>query len=118
MLFKSTAYAALVVAGVAAFAIGSATTGYAKAKKTAAAPPVEPLPCLYAPPGPVCGSLKGHKFTYANSCAAYKDGASIVGHKACPAGKAHRAHKAKSKKAAKKAMKPEKKMETKTDKKM
>ncbi len=56
----------------------------------------------------MCGSLRGHKFTYANSCAAWKDGATIVSQKACPvkkakAGKKHKAKKAAKKKAAKKS---------------
>jgi hypothetical protein len=50
----------------------------------------------------VCGSLKGHKFTYANKCAAWKDGAKIVSNKACPVKKAKKAKKAKKKAAKKK----------------
>jgi hypothetical protein len=101
MRFKNFAYAALVTAAASAFVLGSATTGYAK-KKKAAAPPPQPQICLYEAPGAVCGSLKGHKFTYANACSAYKDGATIVSKGACKAKKAHKAKKAKK---AKKAMK-------------
>ena len=102
MKLKTIAYAALIVAGAFALGLGSATTGQAKGKKKAAAPPPQPMVCLYEAPGAVCGSLKGHKFTYANTCSAYKDGASIVSKGACSAKKAHKAKKAKK---AKKAMK-------------
>jgi hypothetical protein len=109
MKLKNFAYAALVAAAAVAFVLGSATTGEAKHRKKAAAPPPQPQICIleYAP---VCGSLKGHKFTYANACSAYKDGATIVSKKACYAKKAH-AKKKKHKKAkkAKKAKKPMKK---------
>jgi hypothetical protein len=104
MMLKNFAYATLIVATAVAFALGSATPGEAKAKKKMAAPPpAQPMPCLYEAPGAVCGSLKGHKFTYANSCAAYKDGASIVSKGTCSAKKAYKAKKA-MKKAAKKKM--------------
>jgi hypothetical protein len=110
MKLKNFAYAALVGVAAVAFVLGSATTGEAKGKKKKAAPPPpQPQICSleYAP---VCGSLKSHKFTYANACFAYKDGATIVSNKACPAKKA-RAKKKKHKKAMKKpAKKAAKKM--------
>jgi hypothetical protein len=110
MKLKTIAFAALVVAGAFAFALGSATTGQAKVKKMAPPPP-QPMLCLYEAPGAVCGSLRGHRFTYANSCSAYKDGAKIVSKGACSAKKAHKAKKAKKamKKSAKKS-KAKKKM--------
>jgi hypothetical protein len=107
VMLKNFAYAALVAAAACAFTLGSATTGEAKAKKKMAAPPPQPMVCLYEAPGAVCGSLKGHRFTYANACSAYKDGATIVSKGACKAKKAHKAKKAKKamKKPAKKAAK-------------
>ena len=96
MKLNKFAYAALIAAGAAAFALSSATPGQAKAKKAAAPPPVHPEVCLnvYMP---VCGSLKGQKFTYANACSAEKDGAKVVSNKACPVKTAHKARKAKKK---------------------
>ena len=106
MKLKTIGYALIITVAAVALAIGSATTGEAKGKKkAAAAPPPQPQICLYEATTPVCGSLKGQKFTYANACAAYKDGASIVSNKACAVKKAHKAKKAKKamkKKAAKK----------------
>ena len=75
----------------------------AQRRHIAAAPPPQPQLCLYEATSPVCGSLKGHKFTYANSCAAWKDGASIVSRKACPVKKAVKHYKKGKKKAKKKA---------------
>ena len=106
MKLKTIGYAAIIAVTALAFAIGSATTSEAaKRKKKAAAPPPQPQVCMWQQASPVCGSLKGQKFTYANSCAAYKDGASVVSNKACPVkkAKAHKAKKAK-KAAAKKKM--------------
>jgi len=106
MKLKTIAYATLLAVAAVTFTLGSATTGQAKSKKKVAAPPPEPMWC-FQEPKPVCGSLRGHKFTYANECSAYKDGATIVSWKACAAPKAHH-HK------AKKAMKkPAKKMDMK-----
>jgi len=107
MKLKTIGYALIITVAAVALAIGSATTGEAngKKKKAAAAPPPQPQVCLYEATAPVCGSLKGQKFTYANACSAYKDGASIVSNKACAVKKAHKAKKAKKamkKKAAKK----------------
>jgi len=108
MKLRTIGYAMIVVVAAVAMAIGSASTSEAKGKKkkAAAAPPPQPQICLmeYAP---VCGSLKGHKFTYANACSAYKDGASIVSNKACPVKKAKKG-KAKKVKKAKKAKKAKK----------
>jgi hypothetical protein len=104
MKMKTVAYTALIAAATVAFAIGSATTGEAKGKKKAAAPMLYPMPCMYTPPGPVCGSLKGQKFTYANACSASKDGATVVSQKACSVKAAKKGKKSK-KKSAKKATK-------------
>ena len=109
MKLKTIGYALIIAVAAVALAIGSATTGEAKGKKkkAAAAPPAQPQICLYEANAPVCGSLKGQKFTYANACAAYKDGASIVSKKACAVkaakkGKSKKASKKSAKKAAKK----------------
>ena len=105
MKMKTIGYAAIVAVAAVALSIGSATTSEAaKKKKAAAAPPPQPQVCVWQQMSPVCGSLKGQKFTYANSCAAYKDGASVVSNKACPtkAAKAKGGKKKKAKKASKK----------------
>ena len=112
-MLKKFGYAALVAAATFAFALGASSSSEAKGKKMMA-PPAQPQPCLNSVE-PVCGSLRGHKFTYVNACSAYKDGASVVSKGACKAHKAgkHHAkkHKAKKAKKAKKAMKkPAKKM--------
>ncbi|HXX26506.1 MAG TPA: hypothetical protein VEJ40_07610 [Pseudolabrys sp.] len=81
MKFRTIAYVAVIAAG--AFALASATPGLAKGKKKAAAAPMShPEVCLNTYE-PVCGSLKGQKFTYANACSAEKDGAKVVSSKAC-----------------------------------
>jgi len=100
MKLRTIGYASIIAVGTIALVIGSATTSEAKGKKKMAAPPPQPQLCLYTYE-PVCGSLKGHKFTYANACSAYKDGANIVSQKACPVKKA-RKHKARKKTAKKK----------------
>jgi hypothetical protein len=99
-MLKKFGYAALLAAAAFAFALGSSSSGEAKGKKMAAPPPAQPQPCMNAVE-PVCGSLRGEKFTYANTCSAYKDGASVVSKGACKMA----AHKAKKAKKAKKAMK-------------
>ena len=103
MKLRNLGYAAFIAAAGAAFAIGSGGPSEAKAKKMMAPPP-HPGLCLelYAP---VCGVKGGMKFTYANSCYAAKDGASIVSEKACPAKKAKKAGKKMAKPMKKKAMK-------------
>lgn len=92
MKLKTFVYAAFISAATAAFTIGSSGPSEAKGKKMV--PPPHPGPCfeVYAP---VCGVKSGMKFTYANSCYAGKDGASIVSQGACPAkqAKAHKKHK-------------------------
>jgi hypothetical protein len=108
MKMKTFGYAAVIAVAAVALSIGSATTSEAAKKKKAAASPPQPQVCVWQQMSPVCGSLKGQKFTYANSCAAYKDGASVVSNKACPAkaakgkGGKKKAKKASKKKAAKK----------------
>jgi hypothetical protein len=86
MKLKTITYAVAIALAASAFVLGSPATSEAKGKKKVAAPPPQPLLCLYTY-APVCGSLKGHKFTYANTCAAYKDGATVVSSKPCPAKK-------------------------------
>jgi hypothetical protein len=81
MTLKNVAYAAIVGAAAAAFVLGSAATGEAKAKKMMAETPKPPL-CLYWHKT-VCGSKSGHLFTYANPCFAEKDGAKVVAQHAC-----------------------------------
>ncbi len=78
--------------GDLAFALGASNSSEAKGKKMAGPPPAQPQPCFNSVE-PVCGSLKGHKFTYANACSAYRDGASVVSNGACKARKAKK-HKA------------------------
>jgi hypothetical protein len=103
MKLKTIVYAAFIAAAAAAFSIGSSGPSEAKGKKMV--PPPHPGPCfeIYAP---VCGAKGGMKFTYANTCFAGKDGATIVSQGVCPAKKAkpHKKHK-KAKKAAKPAKK-------------
>jgi hypothetical protein len=91
MNLKTIAYASMIVTSAAAFALGSATPGLAKGKM-AAPPPSHPEVCMNIDQ-PVCGSLKGQKFTYANACAAEKDGAKVVSQKACSAKMAHKKSK-------------------------
>ena len=106
MKLRTIGYALIVAVAAVALAIGSATTGEAKGKKKkVAAPPPQPQICFYQAVAPVCGSLKGQKFTYANSCAAWKDGATIVANHACPVKKAAKHHKKKRHHAKKKPMK-------------
>lgn len=82
MKLRTIGYALLIAVTAVAFAIGSASTGEAKGKKKAATPPSHPEICI-AQWQPVCGLKGGMKFTYANSCSAEKDGASVVSNKAC-----------------------------------
>ena len=91
-MLKNFTYAALIAAAAVAIALGSATPGQAKAKKKMAAPPAQPVLCFNSYE-PVCGVKGGQKFTYANTCSAYKDGANVVAHKACSVKKAHKAKK-------------------------
>ena len=102
MQFKAIGYALLVGAAAVAFSMSPADAKHKK--KAAAPPPAQPQVCLYDAMSPVCGSLKGHKFTYANQCAAWKDGATIVSNKACPAkaAKHKKGKKGKKKKGKKK----------------
>ena len=103
MKLRNLGYAAFIAATAAAFAIGSGGPSEAKAKKMTAPPP-HAGPCIM-PSQPVCGVKGGMKFTYANSCYAAKDGATIVSEKACPAKKAKEAGKKMAKPMKKKPMK-------------
>ena len=104
MKFRTIGYALLIGAAAVALSIGAADAKYRHKKKAGAPPQPQPQICLYEATSPVCGSLKGHKFTYANRCAAWKDGATIVSWKACPVKKAVK-HKKKRYHAKKKAAK-------------
>lgn len=101
MTLKNLGYATLTALTAAAFVIGAAGSGEAKAKKKMAAPPPPPVICTMEYKQ-VCGSKGGMKVTYANACFAAKDGAKVVSQGACKPPKAH-------KKAAKKMAKPAKK---------
>jgi hypothetical protein len=86
MRLKNFGHAALIAFATAAFVIGSAATGEAKAKKEMAAPP-PPYICnwLYKP---VCGAKGGGMNTYSSACWAAKDGAKIMYQGACKVKKA------------------------------
>ena len=103
MTIKKLAYATIVAAAAVAFVIGSAIPSEAAKKKKAAATPPAPQPvtCLVNPPGQVCATKGGMKFTYFNACYAMKDGATGTKSGACKAAKAGGKKKA-SKKASKK----------------
>src|SRR6476646_9759950 len=91
MQIRKIAYAALVGAAAVAFVIGSAVPSEAAKKKKAAAapPPPQPVSCLMiTPPGQVCATKGGQKFTYFNSCYAAKDQATNAKPGACKAAKA------------------------------
>jgi len=92
MKLKTIGYALLVGAAAVALSIGAADAKYRHKKKAGAPPQPQPQICLYEATSPVCGSLKGHKFTYANRCSAWKDGATVVASHACPVKKAGKHH--------------------------
>jgi hypothetical protein len=100
MTIRNLAYTALVGAAAVAFVIGSAVPSEAaKKKKAAAAPPPQPPSCLMiTPPGSVCATKGGQKFTYFNACYAMKDGATNVKAGACKAAKGGGGKKKASKK--------------------
>ena len=93
MNLKTNAYAAVIAAGATGLVLGTATPGLAKGKKKAPAEPPTHAEICVPFSSPVCGSLKGQKFTYANFCAAEKDGATVVSQKACPTKVAHKKSK-------------------------
>jgi hypothetical protein len=101
MTIRNVAYTALVGAAAVAFIIGSAVPSEAAKKKkaAAAAPAPQQASCLGSPPGPVCATKGGLKFTYNNACFAQKDGATSAKAGAC---KEKKAAKAGGKKKAKK----------------
>jgi hypothetical protein len=101
MRLRNLGYAALIAVATAAFVIGSAATGQAKAAKKMAAPPPPPVICMMVSK-PVCGVKGGMTNTYANSCFAAKDGAKVIYQGACKAKKAKKAKKAMKKPAKKK----------------
>ena len=100
MKLKNLGYAALMTVATAAFVLGTAGSSEAAKKKGAAAPQQAPA-CWFTARQPVCATKGGMKFTYANSCYAGNDGASVTAQKACPAPKAVKAGKKKGKKAKK-----------------
>jgi hypothetical protein len=120
MKLRTFGYALFIAVAAVALAIGSASTGEAKGKKKAAAPASHPEICI-AQWQPVCGLKGGSKFTYANSCSAEKDGATVVSQKACPMkammGKKHKAKKAMKMKPAKAMKSDMKKPDAKAEKK-
>ena len=84
-------YVAIVFAVSAAFVFGTAGISQAKKKKEMAKAPEHQAMCIGGTP--VCAVKGGMKFTYASSCFAGNDGATVVSDKAC------------TEKPAKKAMK-------------
>jgi hypothetical protein len=92
-MFKKLGYAALIAVTAAAFVVGSAATGEARAKKKAAAAPPPPIICPFNYQ-PVCGVKGKTKATWANACFAAKNGAKVIYQGAC------KVHKAKAKKPA------------------
>ncbi|MGB9043909.1 MAG: hypothetical protein WCC81_15720 [Pseudolabrys sp.] len=100
MTIKKLAYATVVAVAAFAFVIGSAVPSEAAKKKTAAAappPPSQPT-CLLNPPGQVCATKGGMKFTYFNACYAANDGAKSATPGACKAAKGGSGKEAKKKK--------------------
>jgi len=97
MTIKKLAYGTFVAAATIAFVIGSAVPSEAaKKKKAAAAPPASPqATCLMNPPGQVCATKGGMKFTYFNACYAMKDGAKSATAGACKVAKSGGKKKAK-----------------------
>lgn len=89
MTIRNLAYTALVGAAAVAFVIGSAVPSEAaKKKKAAAEPPAPQAPsCFLTPPGSVCATKGGMKFTYFNACYAMKDGATKAKPGDCKAAK-------------------------------
>ena len=102
MTIRTLTYTALVGAAAVAFVIGSAVPSEAaKKKKAAAAPPPQPASCwMITPPGNVCATKGGQKFTYFNSCYAAKDQATNIKAGACKPAKAAKASGGKKKKKA------------------
>jgi len=97
MTLRMFGYAAVVALTAAAFVVGSAAPGEAKAKKKAEAAPLPPA-CQLAPDKAVCGQKGGMKFTYKNACYAERDGAKVVSDGACVGKAAKKGGKKKSKK--------------------
>lgn len=100
MMIRNLAYTALVGATAVAFVIGSAVPSEAaKKKKAEAAPPPQPPSCfMITPPGTVCATKGGQKFTYFNSCYAIKDQATNIKPGACKEAKGGGGKKKASKK--------------------
>jgi len=98
MTIKKLAYGTFVAAAAVAFVIGSAVPSEAAKKKKAAAaapPPPPQATCLMNPPGQVCATKGGMKFSYFNACYAMKDGAKSATPGACKVAKANGKKKAK-----------------------
>ena len=101
MTIRNLAYTALVGAAAVAFVIGSAVPSEAAKKKKAEAapPPPQPPSCfIITPPGSVCATKGGQKFTYFNSCFAVKDQATNIKPGACKEAKSGGGKKKASKK--------------------
>ena len=101
MKLRNIGYAIVVAVAAGALVLTTAGSSEAKGKKKMAAAPT-PTPVCITPYAPVCATKGGSKYTYANSCLAGNDGATVVSDKACPAPKAAKAGKKGGKK--KKAM--------------
>jgi hypothetical protein len=104
MKLKNIVTAAVIAVSAAAFIIGSAATGEAKAMKKKKAPPAPhySAQCWFTAEKPVCATRGGMSFTYRNACFAGNDGAIVKSQKACKPAKAKKSGKAKAKKAMKK----------------
>jgi hypothetical protein len=101
MKLRNIGYAVIVAVATGALVLGTAGSSEAKGKKKMAEAP-KPTPVCIVPYAPVCATKGGAKYTYANSCIAGNDGATVVSNQACPAPKAAKAGKKGGKK--KKAM--------------
>ncbi len=101
MKLRNIVYAVVIAAAAGALVLATTGSGEAKGKKKMAVAPT-PTPVCLVPYAAVCATKGGNKYTYANSCLAGNDGATVVSDKACPAPKAAKAGKAGGKK--KKAM--------------
>ncbi len=93
-------YLAIISAISAALVFGTAGISQAKKKKEMAKAPEYEAMCFGGTP--VCAVKGGMKFTYASSCFAGNDGATVVSDKACPEKPAKTAMAKPAKKAMKK----------------
>jgi hypothetical protein len=80
MQAKTIAYALLI----AVAAVGTASPSFA-AKKKAQTAAAEPTAFCFQAQNAVCATRGGQKYTYASTCFAQKDGATVVSQGACGA---------------------------------